>query len=144
MGNFTPETTGMLSLLDGENANGTWVLNVSDNAGIDTGAMRRFSLIFNSGNAPEELIPAPGDVRQTDMPDPPTNWDKSEEARPQPKTDKPIEEKKPGVFEMLSNFIFGPAPEPVRVERGWSASSLPTVPTDFVSFTGKARHRPAG
>jgi subtilisin-like proprotein convertase family protein len=47
-GNFTPETTGMLSLLDGENANGTWVLNVSDNAGIDTGSMRRFSLIFNS------------------------------------------------------------------------------------------------
>src|SRR5205085_4149015 len=47
-GNFTPETAGMLSLLDGENANGTWVLNVSDNAGVDTGSMRRFSLVFNS------------------------------------------------------------------------------------------------
>ncbi len=48
-GNFSPETTGMFSLLDGESANGTWVLNVSDNAGVDTGSMRRFSLIFNTG-----------------------------------------------------------------------------------------------
>jgi hypothetical protein len=107
--------------------------------------MRRFSLIFNSGNAPEELIPAPGDVRQTDMPDPPTNWDKSEEARPQPKTDKPIEEKKPGVFEMLSNLIFGPAPEPVRAaESGWSASRLSPPMPDLTGSTRKARHRPAG
>jgi subtilisin-like proprotein convertase family protein len=56
MGDFSPETTGALSMFDGENANGTWVLNVSDNAGIDTGSLRRFSLIFNSGNAPEEQI----------------------------------------------------------------------------------------
>jgi subtilisin-like proprotein convertase family protein len=48
-GNFSPETTGRLSLLDGETADGTWVLNVSDNAGIDTGFMRRFSMIFNTG-----------------------------------------------------------------------------------------------
>jgi subtilisin-like proprotein convertase family protein len=47
-GNFSPETTGMLSMFDGENANGTWTLNVSDNAGIDVGSMRRFSLIFNT------------------------------------------------------------------------------------------------
>ncbi len=47
-GNFSPETTGPLSAFDGTNADGTWVLNVSDNAGIDTGSMRRFSLIFNS------------------------------------------------------------------------------------------------
>ncbi len=50
-GNFSPETTGPLSAFDGTNANGTWVLNVSDNAGIDTGSMRRFSLIFNSQGA---------------------------------------------------------------------------------------------
>ena len=47
-GNFSPETTGPLSVFDGTNANGTWTLNVSDNAGIDTGSMRRFSLVFNS------------------------------------------------------------------------------------------------
>ncbi len=55
-GNFEPETTGMLGMFDGENANGTWVLNVSDNAGIDTGSMRRFSLIFNSGNFNSEGV----------------------------------------------------------------------------------------
>lgn len=47
-GNFSPFSP--LSALDGENADGTWVINVSDNAGADTGAVRRFSLIFNSGN----------------------------------------------------------------------------------------------
>jgi subtilisin-like proprotein convertase family protein len=49
-GNFAPETTGMLNGFDAQNANGIWVLNVSDNAGLDTGSMRRFSLVFNSGN----------------------------------------------------------------------------------------------
>ena len=53
-GNFNPETTGLLGMFDGVNANGTWVLNVSDNAGLDTGSMRRFSLIFNSGNFSSE------------------------------------------------------------------------------------------
>jgi CSLREA domain-containing protein len=47
-GNFSPETTGQFSGFDGQNANGTWVLNVSDNAGVDAGSMRRFSLIFNT------------------------------------------------------------------------------------------------
>lgn len=47
-GNFAPNNP--LSALDGENADGTWVINVSDNAGADTGAVRRFSLQFNSGN----------------------------------------------------------------------------------------------
>lgn len=49
-GNFSPELSGQFSLLDGENANGNWTLNVSDNAGVDTGFMRRFSLIFNNGS----------------------------------------------------------------------------------------------
>ena len=48
-GNFSPEVTGPFSLLDGENANGTWKLNVSDNANADIGSMRRFTLEFNAG-----------------------------------------------------------------------------------------------
>jgi len=47
-GNFSP--INPLSALDGENADGNWTINVSDNAGIDTGAVRRFSLVFNSGD----------------------------------------------------------------------------------------------
>ena len=58
-GNFAPETTGMFSLLDGEVADGTWVLNVSDNAGIDTGSMRRFSMIFNTGGTSCGGTPTP-------------------------------------------------------------------------------------
>jgi subtilisin-like proprotein convertase family protein len=46
-GNFTPETIGPLSVFDGLNANGIWTLNVSDNAVLDTGSLRRFSLVFN-------------------------------------------------------------------------------------------------
>ena len=47
-GDFSPNNP--LSALDGENADGTWVITASDNAGGDTGSVRRFSLIFNSGN----------------------------------------------------------------------------------------------
>jgi subtilisin-like proprotein convertase family protein len=47
-GNFSPETTGSLSAFDGQNANGVWILNVSDNAAIEVGSIRRFSLIFNT------------------------------------------------------------------------------------------------
>lgn len=43
-GNFSPDSP--LSAFDGQNPNGTWTLNVSDNAGIDTGTMRRFSLLI--------------------------------------------------------------------------------------------------
>jgi len=43
-GNFAPETP--LSAFDGQNANGNWTLNVADTAGIDTGSLRRFSLII--------------------------------------------------------------------------------------------------
>ncbi len=43
-GSFSSETTGLLSRFDGEGAQGTWNLNVSDNATDDTGFLRRFSL----------------------------------------------------------------------------------------------------
>ena len=43
-GNFSPETTGRLSRFDGENAQGSWLLNVSDNVADDTGSLRRFAL----------------------------------------------------------------------------------------------------
>ncbi len=49
-GDYSPETSGALSQLDGENANGTWALNVSDSAAVDTGHLRRFALIFNKPN----------------------------------------------------------------------------------------------
>jgi subtilisin-like proprotein convertase family protein len=154
MGNFTPETTGMLSLLDGENANGTWVLNVSDNAGIDTGAMRRFSLIFNSGNAPEELIPAPGDVRQTDMPDPPTNWDKNT-GQPIPSLreqrrilgDQPPgggNRSEPGLLSRLSRYVMGATETAQPVAAGWSSGKLSAMPAEVLSahiFGPNARKR---
>ncbi|MBE7515606.1 MAG: VCBS repeat-containing protein [Chloracidobacterium sp.] len=47
-GNYSPNNP--MSAFDGENADGTWVVNISDNAGGDTGTARAFSLIFNSGN----------------------------------------------------------------------------------------------
>jgi subtilisin-like proprotein convertase family protein len=60
-GNFAPDNP--LSAFDGENANGTWVLNVSDNAGQDLGSMRRFSLVITprvcSTNCAVETTPTP-------------------------------------------------------------------------------------
>lgn len=47
-GNFAPDAP--LSAFDGQNGNGNWVLNVSDNAGIDVGSMRRFSLIISTAS----------------------------------------------------------------------------------------------
>ena len=44
-GNFAPETP--LSAFDGQNANGTWTLNVADTAATDTGNLNRFSLIIS-------------------------------------------------------------------------------------------------
>lgn len=41
-----------LSSFVGENANGTWVLNVSDRAGLDTGAVRAFSLRASNFSCP--------------------------------------------------------------------------------------------
>lgn len=47
-GNFAPDNA--LSAFDGPSPNGTWTLNVSDNAGIDVGSMRRFSLVFTTAS----------------------------------------------------------------------------------------------
>lgn len=47
-GNYSPNNP--MSAFDGQNADGTWVINVSDGGGGDTGTARRFSFIFNSGN----------------------------------------------------------------------------------------------
>ncbi|MBI5856441.1 MAG: proprotein convertase P-domain-containing protein [Sphingobacteriales bacterium] len=49
-GNFAPESP--LSVFDGQNGNGTWTLNVSDNAGADLGSLRRFSLIIQTTSPP--------------------------------------------------------------------------------------------
>jgi subtilisin-like proprotein convertase family protein len=43
-GNYSPEQSIGLYGLGGSNAQGTWTLNVSDNAAGDTGTLRRFSL----------------------------------------------------------------------------------------------------
>jgi subtilisin-like proprotein convertase family protein len=53
--NFSPEQP--LTAFRGQNADGTWTLNVSDNAGLDTGSLRRFSLIFNALDAALEKTP---------------------------------------------------------------------------------------
>ncbi len=47
-GNFSPNNP--LSAFDGQNADGNWTINVSDNAVGDTGSVRAFSLRFNTGN----------------------------------------------------------------------------------------------
>ncbi len=47
-GNFAPDNP--LSAFDGQNPNGTWTLNVSDNANIDIGSLRRFSLIISTAS----------------------------------------------------------------------------------------------
>jgi subtilisin-like proprotein convertase family protein len=44
VGSFRPASP--LSAFTGENADGTWILNVSDNVTVDTGAVRAFSLDF--------------------------------------------------------------------------------------------------
>ena len=45
-GTFSPNNP--LSAFKGQDPNGTWVVNVSDNANGDVGSMRQFSLIFTS------------------------------------------------------------------------------------------------
>jgi subtilisin-like proprotein convertase family protein len=60
-GSFQPESP--LAAFDGQDPNGIWVLNVSDNASSDTGSLRRFSLIL-------ETVPADITVDQIDDPTP--------------------------------------------------------------------------
>jgi subtilisin-like proprotein convertase family protein len=45
-GSYAPESP--LSAFDGESPNGQWVLNISDNAGGDTGVLRHFTLILTT------------------------------------------------------------------------------------------------
>jgi subtilisin-like proprotein convertase family protein len=52
-GTFSPNNP--LAAFNGQNANGNWTLNVSDNAGIDTGAVQRFSLDITAGPANPSL-----------------------------------------------------------------------------------------
>jgi hypothetical protein len=62
--NNSPDNENVFAGFDGLAANGTWTLNASDNAGGDTGSVRRFSLIVTaqsricsaSCSAPSDLI----------------------------------------------------------------------------------------
>lgn len=45
-GSFSPNSA--LSAFDGQNADGNWTINISDNAGQDTGSIRAFSLVFTT------------------------------------------------------------------------------------------------
>ena len=56
-GNFAPESP--LSAFDGQNANGTWILNVADTASVDTGTLNRFSLIITGRTC---SLPPPPDL----------------------------------------------------------------------------------
>ncbi len=47
---FTPSSA--LVGFDGQAPNGTWTLRVSDNAAVDTGSLRRFSVIITTQNPP--------------------------------------------------------------------------------------------
>ena len=59
-GNFTPNNP--LSAFNGQNANGNWTLNVSDNAAGDTGAVRLWSVIITgTGGACTPTITCPAD-----------------------------------------------------------------------------------
>ncbi|MEZ4707423.1 MAG: SdrD B-like domain-containing protein [Caldilineaceae bacterium] len=53
---FNPEGSVFLSAFDGQNAQGNWTLNVCDDAGSDTGTIRRVALYFD-GTAVVVAIP---------------------------------------------------------------------------------------
>jgi len=52
-GNYAPENP--FSAFDGQTANGNWILNVSDNAAVDIGSVRGFSIILTT-STPECCI----------------------------------------------------------------------------------------
>ena len=54
-GNFAPETA--LSAFDGQNANGTWTLNVADLGPADIGTLNRFSLIITGRTCTPPPLP---------------------------------------------------------------------------------------
>lgn len=49
IGTFSPNNA--MSAFDGQNGNGTWIVNISDLAGTDTGSARAFSLVFGTSCA---------------------------------------------------------------------------------------------
>ena len=54
-GTFTPQSP--LSPFEGQDPNGTWTLNVSDNAGADTGSLNRFTIRIAPFNCCSNLCP---------------------------------------------------------------------------------------
>ena len=70
-GRFRPE--GSLSTLDGEPAAGTWILEITDDAGGDTGELLAWSAILTTESAPQCqtcMVNAPGPVHDLSwMPD---------------------------------------------------------------------------
>ncbi|MFZ2237107.1 MAG: choice-of-anchor Q domain-containing protein [Dokdonella sp.] len=58
-GNFAPQSP--LAAFAGENPNGSWKIKVSDNAGIDTGTLNRFSLILHTIPVPQIVVDVIGD-----------------------------------------------------------------------------------
>jgi len=46
IGNFSPNS--LMSAFDGQDPNGNWMINISDNAAADTGSARTFSLVIDS------------------------------------------------------------------------------------------------
>jgi subtilisin-like proprotein convertase family protein len=52
-GTWQPESP--FTVFNGQNPNGNWTLNVSDNVGIDTGSVRRFSLLISNVDAPQTV-----------------------------------------------------------------------------------------
>ena len=67
-GNFSPNNP--FSVFDGQNANGTWTLNASDNAGQDVGSVRAFSLLITAASVATPT-PTPPTPTQTPTPTPP-------------------------------------------------------------------------
>jgi subtilisin-like proprotein convertase family protein len=61
-GSFKPASP--LSAFAGENANGTWILNVSDNAVFDLGNVRAFSLDINGFDCTTPTMTATADSRE--------------------------------------------------------------------------------
>ncbi|HEX8650555.1 MAG TPA: proprotein convertase P-domain-containing protein [Pyrinomonadaceae bacterium] len=62
-GTFQPASP--LSAFDGQNPNGTWILNVSDRGAIDTGNVRAFSLIITAKACSTTALATPVEIDST-------------------------------------------------------------------------------
>ena len=69
-GSFQPE--GLLSDFDGEDPNGTWMLEVTDDAGGDTGTLNSWSITLTYGSEPSTQTDAIGEYGFTGLPSPAT------------------------------------------------------------------------